>query len=55
MKTAAILTVKDAGRMTKSGRRRIAKWLRQQADDLVILGQRYGKTLRARYWYEDSV
>ena len=53
-KSAAVLTVKDADKMTKSGRRQIAKWLLQQAKYLVQFGDQYGPTLRARYLYPDK-
>lgn len=53
MKAAAILTIKDAGDMTKKGRRDIANWIKKQANDLEILGDQYSSTLRARYFFEE--
>jgi len=51
-KSAAVLTLVDPGDMSLKGRKAIAEWLRQQAKDLVRIGDQYGKTLRARYLYE---
>lgn len=48
-KSAAVLTVKDSDKMTKAGRKRIAKWLRKQADDLEMTGHNYASRFRARY------
>lgn len=50
-KTAAIVTIRDANKMTKKGRRAIAKWLRDRADDLIQHGDQLDKTFRARYIY----
>lgn len=50
-KSAAVLTLREVPKMTNSGRRQIAAWLRRQADDLVKLGDQYGPVLRARYIY----
>ncbi len=50
--TAAILTIKKPGTMTKQGRKDIADWLRRAASDLVKLGDQYTKTkFTARYYY----
>lgn len=51
MKTAAILTIYKADKMTVKGRKQIAVWLRRQADDLIKLGDEYGKKLICRYHY----
>lgn len=50
-KSAAVITIKDADKMTKKGRRDIAAWLRHQADDLEALGDQYNWRFRARYLY----
>jgi hypothetical protein len=52
IKSAAILTVKDAPAMTKRGRRAIANWLRKQADFLEHDGKALAKRFTARYLYE---
>ena len=49
LRSAAILTIKNADTMSPEGRKAIADWLRGQAKDLVKLGHKYHKTLRARY------
>ena len=54
IKTAAVLTIKDAANMTAKGKKQIAKWLRKQADDLIKDGHLYHKTIRIRYYYEDK-
>lgn len=54
-KTAAVVTIKNAAMMSPAGARRVAKWLRKQAELLETsktrqaLSDRY----RARYLYED--
>ena len=40
-KSAAILTIKSANRMTARGRRDIAAWLRQHAAYLIKHGSEY--------------
>ena len=56
MKSAACLTIKRPGDMTKQGRADIAKWLRSQATRLVRDGTKYNATgsFTARYMYGDS-
>ena len=49
LKSAAILTIKDASNMTKSGRKNVADWLRNQADLLEEDGWNFSKAFRARY------
>ncbi|MDD5458359.1 MAG: hypothetical protein WC554_15105 [Clostridia bacterium] len=49
--TAAVLTIRDAGKMTLDGRKQIAQWLRKQAKDLITYGDRYAKIIRMRYIY----
>ena len=51
--SAAIVTIKDASKMTRRGRKAIAIWLRKTADDLVKHGNNYSKGFRARYLYRD--
>lgn len=48
---AAIVTIKDASNMSSSGRRAIAKWLRNHADMLVKDGKNYSKRFVGRYMY----
>ena len=51
-KTAAILTIKEAGRMSKRGRQDIAAWLRKQAAFFLRYGDKYSETrFTARYLY----
>lgn len=50
-KSAAVITIKDAGKMTKKGRREVAAWLRKTADTLVKYGDELAPTFRARYLY----
>jgi hypothetical protein len=51
-KRAAIVTVFDAPDMTKRGRKRIAMWLRKQAEFLEHEGHVYAKRFTARYLYD---
>jgi hypothetical protein len=51
LKSAAIVTIRDAEHMTAKGRRDIAAWLRKQADALVKDGKLYAKRFTARYLY----
>jgi hypothetical protein len=51
-KTAASLTIFGASKMTVDGRKRIAAWLRQHANDLVQEGDNYADRFRGRYLYE---
>jgi triphosphoribosyl-dephospho-CoA synthetase len=46
-----VLTIFDAGKMTKKGRRDIAKWLRQHAEDLLSDGDNYSSLFRGRFQY----
>ena len=51
-KSAAVLTIKEPGRMSKRGRADIAAWLRRQASFLLKHGDRYSDTrFTARYLY----
>jgi len=51
-KSAAILTLKEPGRMSKRGRKDIADWLRRQAAYFLRHGDKYSETrFTARYLY----
>ncbi len=52
MESAAILTIKDAGKMTKKGRKQIAKWLMHEANMLEEIGDCYSKVFRSRYLFD---
>lgn len=49
--SAAILTIKEADKMTKPGRKAIAAWLRKQADFFQKHGDQYSRKYTARYLY----
>ena len=52
-KSAAIITIKSPGSMTKKGRSEIAAWLRQHAANLVRHGDKYTDgRFTGRYIYE---
>jgi len=48
-KTVAVLTIKEAGRMTAEGREELAEWLRAQADGVLAEGNNYADRFRARF------
>lgn len=51
-KSAAIVTIYDAPRMTAKGRRQVAAWLRRHADILVKDGKDYTNgRFTGRYLY----
>lgn len=52
-KSAAVLTIKDAGKMTPGGAKRVANWLRKQAGYLERSAERKALSdrYRARYLY----
>jgi triphosphoribosyl-dephospho-CoA synthetase len=50
-KCAAIVTIRDADKMSEAGRERIADWMRQQAEQLVTEGHTYDGTFRGKYLY----
>ena len=51
MKTSAVLTIREPGRMSQAHRKVIAAWLRRQADSLVKDGKSYSLTrFRARHY-----
>lgn len=51
-KTAATITIHGARRMSPEGRKRIADWLRQHANDLMVEGDSYADRFRGRYLFE---
>jgi hypothetical protein len=51
VKSAAILTIKDAANMSKKGKQDIANWLRKQAKALIKDGHLYHKKIVIRYLY----
>jgi hypothetical protein len=53
-KSAAILTIKDADKITKKGKKDIADWLRKQAKALIKDGHLYHKKIIIRYLYSDK-
>lgn len=50
-KSAAIVTIRDADKMSPKGRKRIAAWLRSRAVLLEQHGDLMAKTFTARYLY----
>lgn len=50
-KSAAVVTIKDAGKMTLKGRREVGAWLRRCADGLEKDGKVYASRFTARYLY----
>ena len=51
-KSAAILTIKEPGTMSKRGWKDIAAWLRRQATFFLRYGDKYSETrFTARYLY----
>ena len=50
-KSAAVMTVFDAARMTKRGRKAVAAWLRRQAGFLDAHGADFSGRFTARYLY----
>lgn len=53
-KTAAVLTIRDADKMTKAGRKRIAKWLTSHAELIIAEGHKYAPRFRGRYLYVEQ-
>lgn len=47
--SVAVLTIKHADKMTAQERRRVAKWLSDQAYALQAQGSKYSSRFRARY------
>jgi hypothetical protein len=50
-KSAAIVTIKDAAKMSPRGRRQIAAWLRRQAGFLERNADQLASRFTARYLY----
>lgn len=50
-RSAAIVTIRDADKMTTRGRRDIAAWLRRTAAFLVKHGDQYSSRFAGRYMY----
>lgn len=50
-KSAAIITIKDAPRMSTKGKRAIAKWMKRQADFLLQNNKQLSPRFTARYLY----
>lgn len=53
-RSAAVLTIKDADKMTPKGRKEVAAWIRQRADFLEKHGANLGPRFRTRYVFEES-
>lgn len=49
--SAAIVTIKDAPKMTKRGRKQVSAWLRRQARFLESHGDRMTNRFVAKYIY----
>lgn len=52
-KSAAVLTVFDAPRFSKKGRKAIAEWLKRQAGFILNNSEQLSKRFSARYLYHD--
>jgi hypothetical protein len=50
-KSAAVLTIYDAGKMTSRGKHEVSEWLREHANDLEIEGNSYSPLFRGRFQY----
>jgi hypothetical protein len=53
-KSAAILTIFDADKMTPKGKCDIGRWLKRQATFLTMHGYEMSKRFTARYNYDPS-
>jgi hypothetical protein len=53
-KSAAIVTIKDAAKMSKKSRKQVAAWLRRQADCLIECGDELAGRFTARYLYTEG-
>jgi hypothetical protein len=51
-KSAAIVTIKDASKMSASGRKAVAAWLRRQASFLLSHSKQLSPRFTARYLYK---
>jgi len=52
-KAAAVVTIRNASDMSPAGRKAIAAWLRQHANDLTKHGKDYSGGFIGRYLYAD--
>ena len=50
-KAAAVVTIRDANKMSAKGRKALAAWLRMHADMLLEHGKEYAPRFRGRYLY----
>lgn len=50
-KSAAVVTIKDAAKMSASGRKAVAAWLRKQASFLLSHPKQLPSRFTARYLY----
>ena len=48
-KSAAVLTIRDASKMTPAGRRAVAAWLKRQSEFLAKNGKDFSGRFTARY------
>lgn len=53
-KSAVVLTIRDAAKMTPEGRRDIARWLDRQKRFLLKHSQELSSRFTARYIYNDE-
>ena len=53
-KSAAVITIRDANKMTDKGRKAIAEWLRNNAKNLFKYRKAYSGRFTARYIYLDK-
>jgi acetylglutamate kinase len=51
LKAAAIITLRDADKMSNEGRKEVAAWMRETAKSLVKDGNVYSGEIRFRYLY----
>lgn len=53
-KPIVTITIHGAADWTKKGRRDVAKWMREKADDLIAIGPEMSKRFTARYLVEQA-
>jgi hypothetical protein len=51
LKVAAVITIRNADKMSKEGRKEVADWLKETAKSLVKDGHLYSGEIRFRYMY----
>ena len=49
VKSVAVLSIRQASKMTKRGRRQVAAWIRKEADFLEEFGEQLSDNFRSRY------